>query len=178
MATAETKVATSIKLEERTNQSNSNSSTSKAEQSPSSNNNNNNNNLDAKTSSNSLTNNNNNNNNNSKKLPSFNDLLWCPDVDGDVMTHQGIGGAMLSSMPMSEDSLEDLSELVGPELANLVHGSVQPVKVSTSSANSTPLTDMPADISDLRSSDLLQTFPDIDIDRIFAEFQAEHSNNS
>ena len=41
---------------------------------------------------------NNNNNNNSgpakKILPSFNDLLWCPDVDGDVMS-QGIGGAMV-----------------------------------------------------------------------------------
>ena len=32
---------------------------------------------------------------------------------------------------------------------------------------------MPADISDLRSSDLLQTLPGmIDIDRIFADFQA------
>ena len=46
--------------------------------------------------------NNNNNNNNAKSnnpgpqkaLPSFNDLLWCPDVDGDVMS-QGIGGAMV-----------------------------------------------------------------------------------
>lgn len=85
----------------------------------------------------------------------------------------------LSSMPMSEDSLEDLTELVGPELANLVHGNVHhPIKVTTSSSNSTPFSDMPADISDLRSSDLLPTFPDIDIDRIFAEFQAEHSNNS
>lgn len=28
-------------------------------------------------------------------LPSFSELLWCPDVDGDVMT-QGIGGAMVS----------------------------------------------------------------------------------
>ncbi len=49
-------------------------------------------------------NNNNNckNNSNSSKgngkgpLPSFCDLLWCPDVDGDVMT-QGIGGAMVSA---------------------------------------------------------------------------------
>ena len=41
----------------------------------------------------------NNNNNNSScgkavGLPSFSELLWCPDVDGDVMT-QGIGGAMV-----------------------------------------------------------------------------------
>lgn len=48
-----------------------------------------------------IVNSNNNNNNNTKtnckkKLPSFNDLLWCPDVDGDVMTHQGLGGAMVS----------------------------------------------------------------------------------
>lgn len=31
-----------------------------------------------------------------KVLPSFNDLLWCPDVDGEIMT-QGIGGAMVRS---------------------------------------------------------------------------------
>ena len=52
----------------------------------------------------SKTSNNNNNNNsaatngssnpNGKALPSFSELLWCTDVDGDVMS-QGIGGAMV-----------------------------------------------------------------------------------
>lgn len=39
---------------------------------------------------------NNNNNNNAEKggLPSFSDILWSPDIDGDVMSH-GIGGAMV-----------------------------------------------------------------------------------
>ena len=45
-------------------------------------------------------------------------------------------------------------------------------KASSPSAVDAP-SDMPADISDLRSSDLLQTLPGmIDIDRIFADFQA------
>lgn len=91
---------------------------------------------------------------------------------------------------MSEDSLEDLGELVGPELASLVNVQpVQPVKTTTTStltnnssnvnnvnsSNTGMSGDMPADISDLRSSDLLQTLPGmIDIDKIFADFQAEH----
>ena len=29
-------------------------------------------------------------------LPSFHDILWCPDVDGDVMDTTGMGGAMVS----------------------------------------------------------------------------------
>jgi hypothetical protein len=28
-------------------------------------------------------------------LPSFHDILWCPDVDGDVMDTSGMGGAMV-----------------------------------------------------------------------------------
>ena len=30
-----------------------------------------------------------------KMLPSFSDILWCPDIDGDVMSHSSIGGAMV-----------------------------------------------------------------------------------
>ena len=54
--------------------------------------NNNNNN-----SSNSSTNNNNNTSNggSNKMLPSFSDILWCPDIDGDVMSDTNIGGAMV-----------------------------------------------------------------------------------
>ena len=35
-------------------------------------------------------------------LPSFHDILWCPDVDGDVIDTTGMGGAMVrqrSSFP-------------------------------------------------------------------------------
>ena len=85
----------------------------------------------------------------------------------------------LSGMPMTdEDSLDDLSDIVGPELAGLVNAPVtmQPVKSSvTSQASFT--SDMPADISDLRSSDLLQTLSGvIDIDKVFADIQAEQQN--
>jgi hypothetical protein len=81
----------------------------------------------------------------------------------------------LSGMPMTdEDSLDDLSDIVGPELAGLVNAPVmQPVKTTvTSQASFT--SDMPPDISDLRSSDLLQTLSGvIDIDKVFADIQAE-----
>ena len=52
-------------------------------------------------------------------LPSFNDILWCPDVDGDVMSN-GAGGAIVSQT-FGEENLDDLSDLVGPELANLMN---------------------------------------------------------
>ena len=51
--------------------------------------------------SNNSTNNNNNNNHPSnggsnKMLPSFSDILWCPDIDGDMtMSDTNIGGAMV-----------------------------------------------------------------------------------
>jgi hypothetical protein len=104
---------------------------------------------------------------------------------------RGIGGAMLSSLQVTEDNLDDLSDMVGPELANLMNAPAAiAVKVThattitstsscssstaSSSSSSGGLSDMPADISDLRSSDLLQSLPGmIDIDRIFADFQAE-----
>ena len=99
-------------------------------------------------------------------------------------------------MPINEDALDDLSDIVGPELAGLVHCSpsppslIQPVKTvfSTSQSSSvnnptstmalTPPSssspDMPPDISDLKSSDLLQTLSAvIDIDKMFADFQAD-----
>ena len=155
-------------------------------------------------------NNNINNNNgkhngsNSKKLPSFSDLLWSPDIDGDVMHEDGVGGSMLAAINLNnEDSLEDLSDLVGPELASLVHqpkavpvstttttttssssnSSSSPSSSSSSSNNNSSggnSNEMPADISDLRSSDLLPTLPGmLDIDRFFADFQAgEHNGNN
>ena len=52
-------------------------------------------------------------------LPSFNDILWCPDVDGDVMA-QGVGGPLVSHT-FGAENLDDLSDLVGPELANLMN---------------------------------------------------------
>ena len=63
-------------------------------------------------------------------LPSFNDILWCPDVDGDVMSN-GVGGAMVSHT-FGEENLDGLSDLVGPELANLMNPTptVTAVKVS------------------------------------------------
>ena len=78
-----------------------------------------------------------------------------------------------------EDSLDDLSDIVVPELAGLVSGApvMQPIKASvTSQANFT--SDMPPDISDLRSSDLLQTLSGvIDIDKVFADIQAEQNHH-
>lgn len=55
----------------------------------------------------------------------------------------------MSNLPhmTDEDSLDDLSDIVGSELAGLAHSSVmQPIKTTQSSYTS----DMPADISDLR----------------------------
>lgn len=79
------------------------------------------------------------------------------------------------------DELNHLTELVGPELAGMVTNPsvAQPVKnASTSSAatsSSSNASEMPSDISDLRSSDLLQSLSGVDIDRMFADFQAEHN---
>ena len=79
----------------------------------------------------------------------------------------------------TDESLEDLNhltDLVGPELAGMVSNPsvAQPVKhVPTSVANSTSnsASDMPPDISDLRSQDLLSTLSGVgvDIDRMFEE---------
>ena len=66
-----------------------------------------------------------------KVLPSFNDILWCPDVDGDVMA-QGVGGPLVSHT-FGAENLDDLSDLVGPELANLMNPpSATAVKVKES----------------------------------------------
>ena len=62
-------------------------------------------------------------------LPSFNDILWCPDVDGDVMS-DGAGGNIVAQT-FGEENLDDLSDLVGPELAGLMNPpSATAVKVS------------------------------------------------
>ena len=63
-------------------------------------------------------------------LPSFNDILWCPDVDGDVMSN-GAGGSIVAQT-FGEENLDDLSDLVGPELAGLMNPqpSATAVKVS------------------------------------------------
>ena len=93
--------------------------------------------------------------------------------------------------------MDDLSDLVGPELASLVNSSNNNNNNNSSTPSKTSGTaaaagssagggggsasggsgsqaaggDMPSDISDLRSSDLLQCQGLIDIDRIFADFQ-------
>ena len=64
-------------------------------------------------------------------LPSFNDILWCPDVDGDVMSNAGNGSIVAQTF--GEENLDDLSDLVGPELAGLMNpqpASATAVKVS------------------------------------------------
>ena len=78
----------------------------------------------------------------------------------------------------SLDDLNNLTDLVGSDLGMVSNPSVaQPVKnVPTSVSTSTTsnnASDMPSDISDLRSSDLLQSLSGVDIDRMFADFQAE-----
>ena len=111
-----------------------------------------------------------------KMLPSFSDILWCPDIDGDVMSNPVMGGTILSdSLGHSEESLTDLTDLVGPDIAAMGMVSnpavAQPVKQITTSNNSTSnsASDMPSDISDLRSSDLLQNLSGVDIDKMFEE---------
>lgn len=52
-------------------------------------------------------------------LPSFSDILWCTDVDGDVMSST-LDSTLPSSLPLTEESLDDLSDIVGPELADLL----------------------------------------------------------
>ena len=67
--------------------------------------------------------------------------------------------------------MEDLNNLVDCELGGLVGSPCQPQPVKNAINNPDQ---MPADIRDLRSADLLQTIPgSIDIDKIFADFQAE-----
>ncbi|CAB4066098.1 unnamed protein product [Lepeophtheirus salmonis] len=75
----------------------------------------------------------------------------------------------------SDDPLADLNEL---ELAALVGSPCNPTPVKNPQLNPHD-SNIPADISDLRSADLLQTIPgSIDIDKIFADFQAESNNNN
>ncbi len=50
---------------------------------------------DKKMKSSSSSSSNNNNNKSGGMLPPFSDILWCQDIDGEVMS-QGIGGAMVS----------------------------------------------------------------------------------
>ena len=124
-------------------------------------------------------------------------------------------------MPLTEESLDDLSDIVGPELADLVNcTSVNPPRQSppsslvkaiftngsgasqvnqqnggsmigngvscngtlpnhspdsgNSTSSSSSSTFMSPDISDLRSSDLLTNLSGIiDIDKMFADFQAD-----
>ena len=94
---------------------------------------------------------------------------------------------------MTEESLDDLSEIVGPELANLVNcgggggaggiaaaaaagnslTTLQPVKAAAAAGPSAQQQD--GDLSDLKSSDLIQTLSAvIDIDKMFADFQTDH----
>ena len=82
-----------------------------------------------------------------------------------------------------EESLDDLNNLdFGSDLAGMVSNPsiAQPVKnvptSATTTSTSNSASDMPSDISDLRSSDLLQSLSGVDIDRMFADFQAEASN--
>jgi hypothetical protein len=105
-----------------------------------------------------------------------------------------MGETILSDPLATDESLEDLNhltDLVGPELAGMVSNPsvAQPVKhVPTSVANSTSnsASDMPADISDLRSQDLLSTLSGVgvDIDRMFEELSDSntmsygHNNNN
>jgi hypothetical protein len=133
----------------------------------------------------------------SKMLPSFSDILWCPDIDGDVMSNPVMGETILPDPLATDESLEDLNhltDLVGPDInmgAMMVSNPsvAQPVKhvstsVSTSTSNSA--SDMPPDISDLRSQDLLSTLSGVgvDIDRMFEELSDSntmsygHNNNN
>jgi hypothetical protein len=89
--------------------------------------------------------------------------------------------------PLGQDEdLEDLNhltDLVGPELAGMVSNPSIAQRVKTtitssstgSASNPSNNSDMPSDISDLSSSDLLQTLPGVDIDRMFADLQAEQN---
>ncbi|XP_040569998.2 uncharacterized protein [Lepeophtheirus salmonis] len=111
---------------------------------------------------------------NSSGLPSFSDLLWCPDVDNEIMTNPNLQMNSQSGTG-SDDPLADLNEL---ELAALVGSPCNPTPVKNPQLNPHD-SNIPADISDLRSADLLQTIPgSIDIDKIFADFQAESNNNN
>ena len=94
------------------------------------------------------------------------------------MSNPVMGGTILSDSLGHEESLEELNQLtdlVGPDIAmGMVSNPAvaQPVKqITTSVANSTSnsASDMPSDISDLRSSDLLQNLSGVDIDKMFEE---------
>ena len=96
---------------------------------------------------------------------------------------------------MTEESLDDLSEIVGPELANLVNGGGG-AAATTAGNNALTTLQPPAkvtagstgqqqqgsgeggDLSDLKSSDLIQTLSAvIDIDKMFADFQSDHRDH-
>ena len=93
---------------------------------------------------------------------------------------------------MTEESLDDLSEIVGPELANLVNGGgaaattagnalttlQPPAKVTAGSTGQQQGNVEGGDLSDLKSSDLIQTLSAvIDIDKMFADFQSDHRDH-
>ena len=94
---------------------------------------------------------------------------------------------------LNEESLDDLSEIVGPELANLVNGGGA---AATTAGNALTTLQPPAkvtagstgqqqqgsgdggDLSDLKSSDLIQTLSAvIDIDKMFADFQSDNRDH-
>lgn len=114
----------------------------------------------------------------SMMLPSFSDILWCPDIDEDVMSNpvmNAAGGETVLSDPLSTESdsldssnLTDFMQVSNGSVAHPVKLHV-PTSVATSTSNSA--SDMPSDISDLRSQDLLSTLSGVgvDIDRMFEE---------
>ena len=80
-----------------------------------------------------------------------------------------------------EQGLDDIAHMdFSSDLAGMVSNPAvaQPVKqISTSETTSTSnnASDMPSDISDLRSSDLLQNLSGVDIDRMFEELSESNS---
>ena len=86
---------------------------------------------------------------------------------------------MQLSDPLATD--ESLEDLIGPELAGMVANPsvAQRVKHVPTSATSTSnsASDLPPDISDLRSQDLLSTLSGVgvDIDRMFEEVSNQYT---
>jgi len=167
--------------------SSSNTVQAEPESSTSANNNNNNNNVS------------NNNNNTSKgstgkkegKLPpcssiSNNSFLWDPDVDGDMVGHPLAPQLITEVQP--GDELDDLTELVGPELATLVTASPDQHRAIMSGSITVMQTpdggQFPVDMANINQSDLFNSFgQNIDFDKFLGDYaneqqQAAVSNGS
>jgi len=149
---------------------------------------------ESSTSNNNNNNNVSNNNNNSKgaagkkegKLPpcssiSNSSFLWDPDVDGD-MVGDPLAPQLITPVQPG-DELDDLTELVGPELATLVSASPDQHRAIMSGSITVMQTpdggQFPVDMANINQSDLFNSFgQNIDFDKFLGDYANEQQQQA